>query len=160
MIDAPRMISAAGARARAVSVTRWMSAVHAEFDLALDDNVGHPQHGLSRMMRGLVTGPQRVDQNDVEARPDEREVVVSAVPQDDVRFIVDNIEDAGIVDSSIDQVADCEVRLIVLALLYGALRFIEVGHDFESLDRLTLEVAVGHRMADRHDAKATVLELP
>ena len=63
-------------------------------------------------------------------------------------------------NSSIDQVADCEVRLILLTLLYGALRFVEIGQGLEPLDRLTREIAVGHRMADRYDAKATVLELP
>jgi hypothetical protein len=159
MIDAPRMISAAGASARGLGDTLDVRS-GGRVRLGDDDDVGHAQHSLPRMMRGLVAGPQRVNQNDVEARPYEREIIVSTIPQDDVRFLLGAIEDAGIVGSRIDQVADRQVRLILLALLYGALRFIEVGQGLEPLDRLPLQVAVGHRMADRHDAKATVLELP
>ena len=82
-----------------------------------DDDVGHAQDGLARMMGGLMSRPQRIDENDVEARSDERKVVVAAVPQDDIRLLLGSLEDAGIVGTGKDQVADGEMRLVLLALL-------------------------------------------
>ena len=54
--------------------------------LGHDDDVRHAQDGLARMMRGLMSGPQRVDQDDIEIGPHEREIVVAAIPDDDVRL--------------------------------------------------------------------------
>ena len=49
-------------------------------------NVGHAQHGFAGVVAGLMAGPQRVDQHDVQVRPDERKVVVASVPENNVGF--------------------------------------------------------------------------
>ena len=100
-----------------------------------DDDVGHAQDSLARVMGGLVSRPQRIDENDVEAWSDERKVVVAAIPQNDIRFFLGSLEDAGIVGTGKHQIADGEMRLILLALFDGALCGIEVGQVLGSAAR-------------------------
>ncbi len=105
-----------------------------------------------------MSRPQRIDENDVEAWSDERKVVVAAVPQNDVRFFLGSFEDAGIVGTGKYQIANGEMRLILLALFDGALCGIEVGQVPEALYGLAFQVAIGHRMADGDNAKAAIFE--
>ncbi len=110
------------------------------------------------MMRGLVPGPQRVDQDDVEVGTHERKVVVAAIPDDDVGFRLGEVEDAGIVDAGEDDVARADVRLVLLALLDRARSRIEIREACEALHRLALEVAVGHGMAQDGDLQPLLPE--
>jgi hypothetical protein len=109
---------------------------------------------------GLVPRPQRVDQDDLKVRPEEREVVVSAVPQDDVDLLLGPRRDPRVVNPRVDDVADRDVRLVFLALLDGAAGRVEVADRDEALDRLALEVAIGHRVADRRRRQPVRLQEP
>jgi hypothetical protein len=51
-------------------------------DFVDDHQVGHAQVGLAGVAAGLISRAVRVDQDHVEVRPDERKVVVAAVPDD------------------------------------------------------------------------------
>ena len=119
--------------------------------LGHDDDVGHAQHRLARMMRGLMTRPQRIDQDDLQIGPHEREIVVAAVPDDDVRLRLGKSEDAGVVDAGKDDIARTDVRFVLLALLDRALGGVEIAEACEALHRLALEIAIGHGMAHHGD---------
>jgi hypothetical protein len=59
--------------------------------------------------------------------PDEGEVVVAAVPQDQVGLGLGRGDDRRVVDAGEDHVAAGEVRLVFLALLERAAGGVEVG---------------------------------
>jgi hypothetical protein len=123
-------------------------------DLVHDAHVGHAQVGLARVVEQLVAGTVRVDDDDVDVGAHERRVVVAAVPEDHVRLLFGLLEDRGIVDPGEDEVAVGQVRLVLLALLDGGVRRLEVVVALEPLHRLRGEVAVRHRMAEHGDALA------
>ena len=52
------------------------------------------------MVAGLVIGPVGVDEDDVQVRLDEGQIVVAAVPDDQVGFVFSAVKDGVIVDSS------------------------------------------------------------
>ncbi len=53
-----------------------------------DDDVSHPDVGLAGVVCRLVAGAQRVGQHDVQVGHVERQVVVAAVPEDDVGLLL------------------------------------------------------------------------
>src|SRR5690606_8937985 len=89
-------------------------------DLVHHQHVGHAEVGLAGVVRRLVAGTVRVDDGDGQVGPEEREVVVAAVPQDDVGFALSLLQDLAVVDAGVDHVAAVDVRFVLLALLDGA----------------------------------------
>ena len=124
-------------------------------DLVDDDDVGPAQVGLARVVGGLVAGAMRIHHDDLDLGPIERQVVVSPVPDDDVGLLLRLGEDGAVVDAGVDDSPRGDVRLVLLALLDGALLRIEILGPREPLDPLPDEIAVGHRVPDGHDPKAT-----
>ena len=127
-------------------------------DLVDDADVRHAQVRLARVVAELVARPVRVDDDDVEVRPDERRVVVAAVPDDHVGLLLGRLEDRRVVDAGEDEVALGEVRLVLLALLDRAVGRVEVLVAREALDDLLRQVAVRHRVAEDGDALAVVAQ--
>jgi hypothetical protein len=119
--------------------------------LAHHDNVGHAQDGLTRVVAGRVGGAEGVGDDDVEIRKQKREIVVPAVPDDEVGLGHRTSDDLGVVDAGEYDVARGQVRLILLALLDGAGRRVEVGQAREALHALPLEIEVGHGVANHGD---------
>ena len=118
----------------------------------------HAQVRLAGVVAQLVSRPVRVDDDDVNVRLDERRVVVAAVPDDDVGFLLGGLEDRCVVDAGEDEVALGEVRLVLLALLDRAVGVLEILVALEALDDLLRQVAVRHRVAENGDALAVVPE--
>ena len=110
------------------------------------------------MVAQLVPGPVRVDDDDVHVGPDERRVVVAAVPHDHVRLLLGGLEDRRVVDAREDEVALGEMRLVLLALLDRAVGGLEILVALEALDDLFRQVAVRHRVAEHGDALAVLAE--
>ena len=123
-------------------------AVH----LVHDADVRHAQVRLARVVAELVSGTMRIDDDDVEVGLDERRVVVAAVPEDDVRFLLRRAQDALVVDAREDEVALGEMRLVLLALLDRRVRCLEILIALEPLYRLFRQIAVRHGMAQHGDA--------
>jgi hypothetical protein len=109
-------------------------------------------------MRRLVSGTQRIDQYDMKIGPDKRKVVVAAVPDDDIGSRFREPQDALVIHARVHDVANSEVRLEFLALFDRACRGVQVRDRGKPLNRLALEVAVGHRMPDHPDAQAAFPE--
>ena len=61
------------------------------------------------------------------------------------------LEDGRVVDACEDEVALCEVRLVLLALLDRGVSGGEVFVAGEALHRLLVEISVRHRVADDRD---------
>ena len=61
--------------------------------------------------------------------------------------VLGEVEDLRVVDAGEDDVAGCDVRLVLLALLDRALGGLEILVALEALRYLLREVAVRHRMA-------------
>jgi len=89
----------------------------------------------------------------VEVGDVERQVVVAAVPQHDVRLGLGLAQDGPVVDPGVDDDPGVDVRLVLLAFLDGAVVPHEVRVGLEALAGLRSEVAVRHRVADRHDTQ-------
>ena len=104
------------------------------------------------MVPELVARPVRIYNDHVQRRLDEGRVVVAAVPDDHVRFLLGEREHGRAVDAGEDDVALREMGLVLLALLDRALGRVEIRVAREALDGLPLQVAVGHRVADDRDA--------
>ena len=88
-------------------------------DLVDDDHVGHAQVGLAGVVAPLVTGAERVGHDDVEVGAEERQVVVAAIPDDDVGLLLGLAQDGLVVDAGEDDAPRIEVWLVLLALLDG-----------------------------------------
>jgi hypothetical protein len=101
-----------------------------------------------------VADPQRVGDHDVQVGPVERQVVVAAVPQQDVGLGLGPLQDGVVVDPGVDDRARGQVRLVLLALLDGGAGGHQVLHRGEPLHGLAGQVAVGHGVADGHHLAA------
>jgi hypothetical protein len=115
-------------------------------DLVDDDHVGHAERRLPGMVAVGLARPQGVGQDDVQAGAEEREIVVAAVPHDEVGFTLGALDDRRVVHPREYHVPRREVGLVLLALLGGASGRVQVRGVREALDALALEIAVGHRV--------------
>ncbi len=109
------------------------------------------------MIGELVAGPVRVGDHNVQVRPQERQVVVAAVPENHIAVNLRPPQDLLVVDPREHDRALAQVRLILLPLLDRHLVTVEVIVGLEPLHPLLAEVAVGHRVTDDHRLAA---ELP
>ncbi len=92
--------------------------------------------GFAGVVGRLVTGPVRVGHHDLEVGPVEGQVVVAAIPEDDVGLFLGLGQDRAIVHSGIDDAARHDVGFVLLALLDRALVTVEVVHHREALHPL------------------------
>ena len=126
-------------------------------DLVDDDDVGHPQVRLARVVAELVPGPERVDDDDRAGRarrtgsrccpPSQTMTSASASARSQDRLVVD----AGVHDH-----AQLDRELVLLALLDRRVRGVDLLERREALHAHRLEVAVRHRMPDERDLQAGV----
>src|SRR5439155_24675552 len=91
-------------------------------------------------------------------RPEEGEVVVAAVPQDDVSLLFGRAQNLLVVDPGVHDVAALEMRLVLLALLDGGVVALEIGIGGIALADLCAQVAVGHGVAHHDDAPPELLQ--
>jgi hypothetical protein len=101
-----------------------------------------------------VPGAVRVGHHNRQVGLVEGEVVVAAVPQDDIHFLFGLAQDGFVIHAGIDDNAVIEVRFVFLALFNGAFVLIQVGVIGEALHLLLDQVAVGHGVADGRHAVA------
>ena len=156
--DAASTTMARGLSARTERRTASIALGRRGVDLVDHHHVGAPQVGLARVVRGLVPGPVGVRHHDLQPRPVEGQVVVAAVPDDDLRLLLRLGQDGPVVHARVDHAARRDVRLVLLPLLDGAAVPVQVLHDREALDALPRDVAVRHGVADRHHLAALVAQ--
>ncbi len=123
-----------------------------------DDHIRHPQVGLPGVVGQLISRPVGIHQNDVEIRLAEGEVVVPTIPEDDLRLFLGLLQDCPVVHPSVYHNPAVHVGLILLPLLDGAFMPVQVLEGGEPLDRLLLQVAVRHGVADHDDPSAPGLQ--
>jgi len=93
-----------------------------------------------------VARPQGVGHHDLQVGLVEGEVVVAAVPEDDVGFLLGLAQDGLVIHAGVDDDAGHDMGLVLLALLDRAFVAVEVGQLGVALDLLDGQVAVGHGM--------------
>ena len=103
-------------------------------DLVDDDDVCEPEVGLTRVVRQLVARAQRIRHDDVQVRAHEREVVVPAVPDEHVALALSKLEDSGVVDPGEDGHTHRDRILVLLPLLEGGMRGVDLLEGREALD--------------------------
>lgn len=104
---------------------------------------------------------QGVGDHDVQIRAQEREVVVAAIPEDQVRLGLGGRQDPGIVDPGEQQVPGSHVRLVLFTLFQGAVGSVNVLDAGEPLNLLRRQLTIGHGMAqDRHSPPAPARPAP
>ncbi len=67
--------------------------------LVHDHQIRHPQVRLPGMVGQLVPGPVRIGDHDVEIGPEERQIVVPAIPHHDIAGLLGLTEDRLVVDA-------------------------------------------------------------
>ena len=112
------------------------------------------------MVGGDLVRPQRIRHGDEKIGPQEREVVVAAVPDDHVGLRLGRPQDRRVVDAAEHDGAGRDVRLVFLALLDGAGCGVEVGGGAEALHALERQVAVGHRMPQHRHPQPAPAQTP
>src|SRR5690606_36921922 len=112
-------------------------------DLVDHHHIGHADVGLARVVAGLMAGTVWIDDGDGEIRTVKGEVVVAAVPNEDVRLGLGLLQDLAVVDSRVDDVGPVDVGRVRLARSDGAAVCLEIAVSGEALHRLVFEVAVG-----------------
>ena len=101
-----------------------------------------------------LLGAQRIGHGDQQVGAKEREVVVAAVPDQDIGFLSGRLGDGSVVDTGEHSGPGGDVRFVFLAFLDGAPRFRQVGQGREALHALQRQVTVGHGVADHRDLVA------
>ena len=127
-------------------------------DLVDDHDVGPQQAGLTRVVRELMTGPQRVDDGDLEVGDEEGEVVVASVPDDNVTLCLGLAQDLLVVDPGVHHHAHADGLLVLLAFLHAGMGGVDLGHRCEALHSHGLEVPIGHRVAHKGDPQSRLEE--
>src|SRR5207249_4158111 len=89
---------------------------------------------------------------------DEGYVVVSAIPEYYVRFLLGRSQNLFIVYARIDHKPVFDVRFVFLPLFDRAIRFVQVFERSESLNSLLSKVAVWHRVSNYHNFLTSVSE--
>ena len=95
-----------------------------------------------------MSGAVRVGHGDPQIRLVERRIVIAAVPDNHVRFLLGLFQYRRVVDARVDDYAVAQVRLVLLTFLDGAVVQVEVVIRCKTLHRLPCQVAVGHRVAN------------
>ena len=101
-----------------------------------------------------------VHNHDAQVGAIEGEIVIPAVPDDDVGFLLGFLDDLPVIHAGVDHRAQVYVRLILLALFDGAIVGVEVLEGSVALHDLPGEVPIGHRVADGDDPLAHVAQGP
>ena len=102
--------------------------------------------------------PVRVDDRDEHVGNVEREVIVSAVPEDHVGLRLGLFQYRPVVDARVHDEPLVDVRLVLLHLLDRALVALHVLQRREALHLLGREIPVRHGMTDDHGLLAHPLE--
>ncbi len=76
-----------------------------------------------------------IGHGDVQVRLVERQVVVTAIPDDDVGLFFCLAEDALIVHAGIDDDAPVQMGLVLFALFNGTLVYVHVGMSWHNVAR-------------------------
>ena len=127
-------------------------AVGDAVDLVHDEYVCEQHVGLAGVEREFVPGPQGICDDDHHVGLEERQVVVAAVPQQDVGILLGQRDHVGVVDTGVDGDALPDGQLVLLALLDRRVAGVDVVERAESLHPHVVQVAVGHGVADQcHD---------
>jgi hypothetical protein len=125
-----------------VHVVRY-SRVH----LVDDDDVGHPHVRLAGIKREFMAGPVRVYHRDQQVGTQERCVVVAAIPDHYIGFLLGGAQDLGVLDTGPYHRAGRYVRLVLFALLERDVVQFEVSSAGEALHTLRGQIAIRHRVA-------------
>ncbi len=123
-----------------------------------DEHVCQSHVGLARVISIFMSRAVRVRDNDLQIRDIKGEVIITAVPQDNVRFLFRLAEDLFIIHAGIDEHAIVDVRLVFLTLFDRGLMLVEVIIIGEALDFLAHQVSIWHRVTDRRDLVTHVPE--
>ena len=113
-----------------------------------DEYIGSTDVGLTRVVSFLVTGAVRVGNNDLQVGDIEREVIIPAIPEDDIHFLFSLAQDGFIIDTGIDDHAIIDVGFVFFTFLDRALMLVEVGIGGKALHLLLDQVTVGHGVAN------------
>ncbi len=99
------------------------------------------------MVAHLVPRPVGINDDNLEVGTEEGQVVIAAVPDDDVGFLLGLAQDGLIIDAGEDDRATLDVRFVLLTLLDGAVGTIHIGVGGKALHGLGGEIAIRHGVA-------------
>src|SRR5271157_2543036 len=105
-----------------------------------------------------MTRSKRVNDNDLQIRVVEWEIIVSAIPQNDISLLLSLAQNLLIIYASVDDVTYVDVRLIFFPLFNRTLISLQVIVRSETLANLIREYSVRHRVTDNNHPPKILLE--
>ncbi len=123
-------------------------------DLVEDDDIGVAHVEFARIVANGMVGAQRVHHGNEQVGLIEGQIVVAAIPNDNVGFLFGLAQNGLVVHAGVDHAAGNHMRLILFAFFNRHIVQFHVIHGGKALHGLLREVAVGHGVAYGHDALA------
>ncbi|MBA7653169.1 hypothetical protein ES703_61012 [subsurface metagenome] len=121
-------------------------------------HIGHSQVDLARVVGQLVTGAVGVYDGNHDIGLEKRGVVIAAIPQYDLPFLLGLLQDGLVVHPGVNDSALVEVGFVLLHLFYSAVVPDQVLKGGKPLDSLPGQVAIGHGVPDDHHLPAEVFK--
>ena len=126
-------------------------------DLVQDNHIGNTDVDFAGIVAQLSARPVGIRDRYHEVGFVEREIVVPAVPQNDVTafgIFFGSTQNGFVVDAGVDHVSANHVRFILFHLFDGTFVLFKIFNSGETLHFLGNEVAVRHRMTNSHHFKS------
>jgi hypothetical protein len=106
--------------------------------------------GFPRIIAELVSWPVGINEYDVNRRFKKRCVVVSAVPNEDIRLLLGLGENFLIIHTRIYDRTSFDMGFILLTFLDGTVKTVEILSARKPLDPLSNKVSIWHGVANYH----------
>ncbi|OQC35120.1 MAG: hypothetical protein BWX66_01697 [Deltaproteobacteria bacterium ADurb.Bin058] len=126
-------------------------------NLVDDNNVSHQQVCHTWVVGSFMTRTKRVCNSDVEVWLVKRNVVVSTIPKDYVRFSLGCLQDCVIIHTSKNDSASLDVWFVLFTLFDGALVNNQVVHCRKALNCLSGQIAIRHWVTHNDNLQAHLL---
>ncbi len=121
-------------------------------------DIRHEHVGFPGIVEPFMARAMRVEQYDGDIGFVKGGVVVSAVPDDDVRLFFGRREDFSVIDSGVDHDPFVYEGFVFLPFFKGAAVLFKIAVSGKTLHRLGRQISIGHGMTDRHDLLANFME--
>jgi len=105
-----------------------------------------------------VTCPVGIDKGNVNARFEERKVIVTPVPENYISLCLSPRQYFLVINASVNRYSAIDMRLIFLPLLNGTVIPIEVVQATKALPDLLRQISIGHRVPDGHNLLSQPLQ--
>ncbi len=121
-----------------------------------DKYIGHAGGCFTRVIFHLVARTVRIGNHDGQIGLVEGDVIVAAIPQDNIRFLFGLAQDGFVIHTGINNHAVVDMGFVFFSFLDGALILVQIGVLGVALNGLFGQITIGHGMPDGCHAEAHI----